>query len=152
MEVNIGDVAALLDGRLEGASNVPLTGFAGIEEAGTGPIDLPGQSGLRRAPLHHGRLRRPRSRIPSGSRKRCSREPPSSGWRTPMLPWPSSCRPFPHLQRKNGVAPSAVVHADAHIGEGASIGPLCHIDQGASIGDNVVLETGAIMGLKRHHR
>ena len=38
MEVNIGDVAAMLDGRLEGASNVPLTGFAGIEEAGTGEL------------------------------------------------------------------------------------------------------------------
>ena len=62
MEVNIGDVAAMLDGRLEGASNVPLTGFAGIEEAGTGEFDLPGQSGLRRAPLHHGRLRRPRGK------------------------------------------------------------------------------------------
>ena len=38
MEVNIGDVAAMLDGRLEGASNVPLTGFAGIEEAGAGEL------------------------------------------------------------------------------------------------------------------
>ena len=38
MEVNIGDVAALLDGRLEGDTGIALTGFAGIEEAGSGQL------------------------------------------------------------------------------------------------------------------
>ena len=36
--MSIDDVVALLDGRIEGASGVALTGFASIEDAGLGEL------------------------------------------------------------------------------------------------------------------
>jgi len=146
MEVNIGDVAAMLDGSLEGASNVPLTGFAGIEEAGAGELTFLAN------PAYEAHLY-----TTSASAVLVAESLELSGNLQPGTTLIRVADPYSAMAklmqafsstspREVGIAPSAVVHPDAHIGQGASIGPLCHVDQGASIGDNVVLETGAIIG------
>ena len=45
-----------------------------------------------------------------------------------------------------GVHPSAVVSADAHLGQGVSIGALVVIEAGAVIGDSTVIESGSVIG------
>ncbi|MGB0171186.1 MAG: UDP-3-O-(3-hydroxymyristoyl)glucosamine N-acyltransferase [Flavobacteriales bacterium] len=146
MEVNIGDVAAMLDGRLEGASNVPLTGFAGIEEAGTGELTFLAN------PAYEGHLYTTAASavlVAESLELSADVQPGTTLIRVadPYAAMAKLMQAFsPTSPKETGVAPSAVVHADAHISEGASIGPLCHVDEGASIGANVVLETGAIIG------
>ena len=45
-----------------------------------------------------------------------------------------------------GVHPSAVVSADATVGPGCSIGPLCVVEAGAVLGGRVILQAGVYIG------
>ena len=146
MEVNIRDVAALLDGRLEGTSNVPLTGFAGIEDASAGELTFLAN------PAYEGHLY-----TTAASAVLVSETLELSGDVKPGTTLIRVVDPYAAMAKlmqafsstsptEGGIAPSAVVHEDATIGPGVSIGALCHVDQGASIGANAVLEAGAIVG------
>ena len=146
MEVNIGDVAAMLDGRLEGASNVPLTGFAGIEEAGVGQLPFLAN------PAYEGHLYTTSASavIVAESLELSGNLQPGTILIRVTDPYAAMAKLMQAYSSTSpqavGIAPSAIVHSDVHMGQGVSIGPLCHVDQGASIGDHVVLETGAIIG------
>ncbi|MCX6835309.1 MAG: UDP-3-O-(3-hydroxymyristoyl)glucosamine N-acyltransferase [candidate division Zixibacteria bacterium] len=45
-----------------------------------------------------------------------------------------------------GIAPTAVVHPDAHVHSSARIGPHCHVDRGATIGGNSQLMSSVYIG------
>jgi len=149
MEVNIGDVAALLDGRLEGESNVSLTGFAGIEEAGSGELTFLANPAYEphlyttsaSAVLVSESLQLSGSIQPGTTLIRVV-DPYAAMAKLMQAFSPSKEEAYP----SGAVDPSAVVHSDAHIGEGVSIGAFCHIGAGASIGKDSTIEPGAIVG------
>ena len=153
MEVNIGDVAALLDGRLEGDTGIALTGFAGIEEASSGQLTFLANPAYEphlyttcaSAVLVADDLRLSGSLQPGTALIRVN---------DPYAAMAKLMQTFsPSSEEQNGqgtIDPSAVVHPEARIEAGVTIGALCHIGARASIGSGCVIESGAIVGRDVH--
>lgn len=145
MEVNIGDVAAMLDGRLEGTSSVPLTGFAGIEDAEAGELTFLAN------PAYEGHLYSTKATAVLVAESLELSGTLNSGTTLirvadPYAAMAKLMQAFsPASTSESGIESSAVVHPSAKIGQDVSIGALCHVDEGVTLGDRVVLEAGAII-------
>lgn len=149
MEVNIGDVAALLDGRLEGDQGISLTGFAGIEDASSGQLTFLANPAYEphlyttcaSAVLVADTLQLSGSLQPGTALIRV--DDPYAAMAKLMQTFAPSLEEHP---AQGAIDSSAVVHPEARIEAGVTIGALCHIGAGASIGSGCVIESGAIVG------
>jgi UDP-3-O-[3-hydroxymyristoyl] glucosamine N-acyltransferase len=138
------EIAALVDGDVEGDGDLLISGVGTLDSAGRGHIafvDAP-------------------ARLPAGERSQASaliipRE-------APRPPWPETTKSFvraadprrafsrvldlfapkPHVEV--GVHPTAVVGEGVQLGEGVSIGPL------AFVGDRAVLSDGVVVAAQAH--
>ena len=149
MKVNIGDVVALLDGRIEGESDEALTGFAGIEDAG------PGELTFLANPAYEAQLYKTSASVVLVSESLALSGPINPGTALIRVPDPYSAmaqlmQAFSpnsiELDPTLFVDPSAVIHPSAKIGDGVRIGALSHIGAGAIIEKNSTIESGVIVG------
>ena len=142
MELTLAEVAALVQGRLEGPAELVVSGLQGLSEAGPGDISflanpryaklLPGcRAGVvlvaedQEVPEHLAviRVADPYLAYARLLAKACQ-------------------RPY----RPLGVSPQAVVDPSARLGADVSIHPLAYVGPGAEVGDRVVLHPGVSLG------
>jgi len=148
MEVSILEVADLLNGRVEGAPEGMLSGFAGIEEAGSGQLTFLAN------PAYEGHLYTTRASAvlvasdfspasPLGAGTHLIRvEDPYAAMAKLMQAYGGA----EESQEEQHIHPSAVVAASAVIGQGVSIGPLCHVGENSHIEAGSVLQAGCLIG------
>ena len=140
----LGELASTLGGRVIGDPATVILGVAGIREATPGDITFLANSRYESYLLET-----------RASAVICSREA-----RAAVIPMLQVDNPYMAFQRivqifrpepfrpDPGVHQSAVVAADAELGEGASIGPQCVVESRARIGPRVVLMAGCYVGAK----
>ena len=149
MEATIQDVANLIDGRIEGAPNQVLHGFAGIEEAKEGQLTFLANpayephlyttkaSAVLIAAQHQ--LTAPLCEGTSLIRV----NDPYAAMAKLMQTFASDGRDEEKLE--NDIHPTAVVHPTATLGQGITLSALCFVGEGAVIGDRVHLAPGAMV-------
>jgi UDP-3-O-[3-hydroxymyristoyl] glucosamine N-acyltransferase len=141
--MNLSEIAAKLDWRLEGAAlDVEIHGVAGIENAAPGQITF--LANKRYFPL----LQTTRASAvlieDAINFDRAPGFPPLSALRTanPYLAFAHVIELFYRSPRyEPGVHDSAVIARTARVPEGAHIGPYCFIDEHVEIGQNAVLHS-----------
>jgi UDP-3-O-[3-hydroxymyristoyl] glucosamine N-acyltransferase len=139
----VGEIAKALDGAVEGDAAAVVTGLNGLQEAGRGDITflanpkyaaavettgatavIVGADWSGRCPCAVVRVKNPDRAFAQAAAL--------------LGPKPVAFAP--------GVHPTAVVAADAVLGEGASIGPHCVLEAGVGIGKRTVLVAGCYLG------
>lgn len=138
----LGELAALVGGRLEGDAELLIHGVAGIREAQPGEITF---------------VANPRyEAFVDGTRASAILAAPGLSAKIPLIRIENPY--FAYFQVLNlfagdaaaryprGVHPQAVVEADATLGAGVSIGPFCHVSAGAAVGDGTTLVAGVSVG------
>lgn len=148
MEVHIQEVAALLEGRIEGECKEALTGFAGIEEAGSGHLTFLSNPSyepflyetVASAVLISEELELSRP-VQQGTALIRVADPYAAMAKLMQAFHPASNSDSSSSQ----IHPSAVVHDSASLGAGVRIGPLCHVGQGTVVGDGTCLEAGSLL-------
>ena len=133
--MKLSDIASALQVRLEnGAPDTPITGVAGIEQAGPGQLTFVANAKYASA-----------AKITKASAVIVAEDFPAIATAmlrstNPYLAWAKALELFYQPpQYAAGVHPTAVVHASAKIGKNAHIGPYVVVDEAAEIGDNAVL-------------
>jgi UDP-3-O-[3-hydroxymyristoyl] glucosamine N-acyltransferase len=136
------ELAQKLDCRLEGNSNLEITGVAGIDHAAPGHVTF--FANRRYAPL----LKTTKATAifveDSVTMERAPGAPPLSALRTsnPYLAFAQAIELFYQPPRyRPGVHISSVIAPSARIGVGAHIGPYCFIDEDVEIGERAVLHS-----------
>jgi UDP-3-O-[3-hydroxymyristoyl] glucosamine N-acyltransferase len=139
----LAELAAILGGEVVGDGNVEIRGVAGIREA------MPGDLTFLANARYDSYLLETRA-----SAVICSREPrtaplPLLTVDNPYLAFQQIVRVFrPELNRPEpGVHATAVVAADAEVGEGVSIGAHCVVESKARIGANAVIMPRCYIGI-----
>lgn len=153
MEVHIQEVAALLEGRIEGECNGTLTGFAGIEEASSGQLTFLSNPSyepflyetVASAVLVSEELELTRP-IQQGTALIRVADPYAAMAKLMQAFHPGA----PAENASTEIHPSAVVHDSATLGAGVHIGPLCHVGAGAVLGDGTRLEAGSLVADNVH--
>ena len=148
MEVSIDDVVALLDGRIEGASGVALTGFASIEDAGLGELTFLAN------PAYEAQLYKTTASAVLVPESLKLSAPVNSGTTLirvddPYVAMAKLMQAFANSVDRDPkllIDPTAVIHPDAKIGVGVKVGALSHIGAGAFIDKNSTIESGVIVG------
>lgn len=143
--MKLGDIAALVGGKLEGAAgmeNAEISGVAGLDEAGPRDITYLAKPGyLERAVL---------------SRALCvvvQKYQPALGKtqlvvnKNPQLAFIELLQAF-HKKppEAGGTSPLAFVSGDARICPGATVYPFCYVGAGAEVGARSVLYPGVFVG------
>ncbi len=149
--MTLGELAERLQCRLEGDALCPITGIAGLEEAGPG--DLSFVTDPRRAA--HAASTRAAALVAAPDFPAPQRDPPLHWLRTgrPDLavaaavallrpPW----RPAPGIHPSASIHPSAVLGRNCHVGAFAAIGEDCRIGDDAVIHPHVVFYPGVEAG------
>jgi UDP-3-O-[3-hydroxymyristoyl] glucosamine N-acyltransferase len=142
----LGDLAGALGGRVLGDDTIPISGVAGILEAG--PDELTFLASARYEPhLKETRAAailiaepRPGLTIP----QLIHENPYFAYLKAVQLYRPGPPRPAP------GVHPTATVDATASLGRDVYIGPHSVVEQGATVGDGAVLLAGVYVGHRAH--
>jgi len=133
MKITAREVAELVEGKLTGNPDLVLTGAQGIGEAGAGDVSFIANPKYldRIAATGAGLLLVPHTM--SGLDRPCVKvaNPQLAFARVLWILYRERLARLP-----SGVHPSAVIAADAMIGEGAGIGAHCVIESGARIGRN----------------
>lgn len=148
MEVHIREVAALLEGRIEGPQDGHLTGFAGIEEAEKGQLTFLANPAYEahlyttsasavliadNLPLAHP--------VPENTALIRVGDPYAA-----MAKLMQAFAQDSASDRVTDVHPSAFVDEHAEIGPGVHIGPMCVVEAGAVIESQATLHAGALVG------
>lgn len=149
MEVHIREVAALLEGRIEGPDEGCLDGFAGIEDAARGQLTFLAN------PAYESHLYTTSAsavlvaedlalaeKIPHQTALIRVKDPYAAMAKL-MQAFGSDTAPE---TSSTTIHPSAVVHEHAEIGVGVHIGPLCVVEAHASVADGCVLHAGVLIG------
>jgi UDP-3-O-[3-hydroxymyristoyl] glucosamine N-acyltransferase len=143
MNLKLGDIARELGAILEGDPEIPITGLAGLEEAGPGDLTFFAD------PRYASRL--------AGSRASAVLVGPEyAGARHPaLLRVVDPYRGFLQIVRRErnrirertaGVHPTALVSSDAKVDDTAAVGPLCVVEAEAVLEPGVTLEAGCYVG------
>ena len=143
MEITLAELARKLGGKLEGDGAQVIRGVAGVREAQPG--DLTFVANPRYAP-DVARTRASAVLVDARWNKPCPAalirvENPDRAFAEVVMAFAPKPPPV-----AAGVHPTAVVAADARLGEGVSVGPLCVIESGAVIGDRTVLRASVYVG------
>ena len=145
--MKLGDIASVLQCRLDGDPDVEISGVAGLQDAGPGELTF--LSNPRYAPL-----------VTQTRASALIADRPIEGVRmaflvsaNPYLDFARTLDLFHVSQRRpEGVHPTAVVADSCRIGKGARVGPYAVVEDDAVIGRNadigphVVIERGARIG------
>jgi UDP-3-O-[3-hydroxymyristoyl] glucosamine N-acyltransferase len=143
--MRLSEVAEKTGGRLDGDGDTDIRGVAGISEAGEGEISF---------------IANPRYAAEAAVTKAAAvivAEDWNSACPAPLIRTKNPDEAFakaaalfytPPPRPANGIHPSAVVAADAEIGERVSIGALCVIESGAKIGAGTVILPQCYIGRK----
>jgi UDP-3-O-[3-hydroxymyristoyl] glucosamine N-acyltransferase len=138
----LGELAALVGGRLEGDAELVIHGVAGIREAQPGEITFVANSKYEE--------------FVTATRASAILAAPGLQADLPLIRIDNPY--FAYFQVLNlfagdaasryarGVHPHAVVEKSATIGKDVSIGPFCHVGAGAVIGDGTTLVAGVFVG------
>ena len=148
MEVHIREVAALLEGTIEGPQDGHLTGFAGIEEAGKGQLTFLAN------PAYEAHLyTTSASAVLIADNLLLAQSVPEDTALIrvgdPYAAMAKLMQAFAEEQptdRPTEIHPSAAVDERADIGPGVRIGPMCVVEAGAVIESQVTLHAGALVG------
>jgi UDP-3-O-[3-hydroxymyristoyl] glucosamine N-acyltransferase len=140
----LGELAALVGGRLEGDAELVIHGVAGIREAGPGDITFVANSRY--------------AEFVDATRASAIIVAPGVATSIPLIrtdnPYFAFFQVLNHFagdqaaRYPRGVHPQAVVEPGATLGKDVSIGPFCHIGAGAAIGDGTTLLAGVFVGQK----
>jgi UDP-3-O-[3-hydroxymyristoyl] glucosamine N-acyltransferase len=134
--MKLKEIAERLGCPLEGDGNVPITGVAGIEQAGPGRLTFLSNPKYRRA------LATTRAAAIIAAPSAGPMPVPALRSQNPYLDFARAVELFHQPQRyAPGVHPSAVVAPTARLGPGCHIGPFCFVDDGAILGSNAVLHS-----------
>jgi len=139
----LAELAEILGGEVIGDPDTPIRGVAGIREA------LPGEITFLANARYEPYLLETRASAVICSRDARNAPKPLLRVDNPYLAFqrivrvfrPDSYRPEP------GIHPSAVVSAQATLGEGASVGPRCVVEAGVNLGARTVLMAGCYVGV-----
>ena len=149
MEVHIREVAALLQGRIEGPEEGCLHGFAGIEEAGIGQLTFLANPAYE----PHLYTTSASAVLVSESLDLTQPLPKSTALIRVEDPYAAMAKLMQAFasdtdasRDETVIHPTAVVSGDAQLGQGVHIGPLCVVEDGAHIGEGCTLKTGALVG------
>ena len=138
----LGELAALVGGRLEGDAELVIHGVAGIREAQPGEITFVANSKYEE--------------FVAATRASALLAAPGLHATLPLIRTDNPY--FAYFQVLNlfagdqtaryarGIHPQAVVDASARLGTGVSIGPFCHISAGVVIGDGTTLVSNVFVG------
>jgi UDP-3-O-[3-hydroxymyristoyl] glucosamine N-acyltransferase len=139
---SLSELAAELNGTVVGDPSVVIGGVAGIREAIPGDITFLANS------RYDAHLRDTRASAVICSREARDTTIPLIVVDNPYLAFQQAVRIFrPDRYRPApGIHATAVIHAEASIGEAVSIGPYCVVEAGARIGDRAVLMSGCFIG------
>jgi UDP-3-O-[3-hydroxymyristoyl] glucosamine N-acyltransferase len=139
----LAELAAILGGEIVGDGDVQIRGVAGIREA------IPGDVTFLANSRYESYLLETRASAVICSRDARSAPLPLLKVDNPYLAFQRIVRVFrPELHRPEpGIHPTAVVAADAEIGEGVSIGAHCVIESRARIGRRAVIMPRCYIGV-----
>ena len=140
--MRLGDLAALVGGRVEGDPDIEISGVSGLKEAGAGEISFlarkdyaPLLAVTRAAAVVVG------EDAPPGGPARIVVADPDAAFTALVERFtPPRPRPAP------GVHPTAFVDPSATLGEGVSVGPRAVVEAEAAVGEGTVLGAGAFVG------
>lgn len=146
LEVQLGDLVALLGGELLGPPDRIIRRIAPLDAADPGCISFLAN------PKYKAQLQttqagcvivspKVRDELLPGSAAIVTDDPYLYFARLTQW-WARQVRPTP----AGGIHPSAVVDASAVIGQGVSIGPLAVVEAGANVGDDVVIGPHTVIG------
>ena len=140
----LAELATELGGEVIGDGRTEIRGVAGIREAQAGDITFLANS------RYEAYLDQTNASAVICARDARSASVPQIRVDNPYLAFQTVVRIFrPELyQAMPGVHPTAVVHAAAFVGEGASVGPHCVVEAGARIGVRSVLMPGCYVGVQ----
>jgi UDP-3-O-[3-hydroxymyristoyl] glucosamine N-acyltransferase len=143
MSLTVSQIAAKVGGCVEGDGTIPITGMAGVEEAGPGDITF---------------LADPRYAA-AAARTKAAAILVSESWKGAA---PCVCvrvanpdRAFtvvagllapPTVRHERGVHPTAIVADGVQLGQDVCVGPYCVLEPGAKVGDRTVLDAGCYLG------
>ena len=138
--MKLGEIAARLDCQLEGASDVEITGVAGMEEA------KPSELTFLANPKYRSKLRTTRAAavilgkdVPSSGRSVLRSE-------NPYLAFARALELFaPQVKPAVGIHPTAVVAPNVKIGRNPSIAPYVVIEDDVELGDDCVLKSFVVI-------
>ncbi len=140
--MKLSKLAQELSCRLEGRTDVEVSGVAGIEHAG------PGQITFLANRKYFALLKTTRALAvlleENVAIERASSQPPLAALRSanPYLAFAHALELFYQAPKyAAGIHPTAVIAKTAKIAEGAHIGPYCYVDEEAEIGRNAVLHS-----------
>lgn len=143
MELTVGEVATRLGAEVDGDPSIPVTGLAGMAEAG------PGDLTFCSVPKYYPAAARTTAAaviVPVAFRESC----PAALIRAedPYAAFIRILRLFRSdtPKRPPGVDPTAVIDPAATVGEDVSVGPLCVVEAGAVLGDRATLCPGVYVG------
>ena len=138
----LGELAALVGGRIEGDAELVIHGVAGIREAQPGEITFVANSRYEE--------------FVAATRASAILAAPGLQATIPLIRTDNPY--YAYFQVLNlfagdaaaryprGVHPQAFVHPGATLGVDVSIGPFCHVAAGASIGEGTTLVSGVFVG------
>jgi len=151
--ITIGEIASLLNAELIGDAATLITGVAGLDSASPGTISFIEHERLLTTALSSSAA----AIIAPDSMAQTLRDEQKRAGRKrgkPMVvtgnPRLAFAKVMEMMQPVNlpekGIHPSAVIEADAHIGEGVSIREFCYVGHHAHIGDGAVLYPHVVVG------
>src|SRR5215467_8392125 len=140
--MKLSELAQKLKCRLEGPSELDVSGVAGIEHARPGQVTfLANRKYFALLKTTHASAVLIEENV---AIERASSQPPLAALRSanPYLAFAHALELFYQAPKyAAGIHPTTVIAKTAKIGEGAHIGPYCYVDEEAVIGRNAVLHS-----------
>lgn len=147
--VTVGDIAALLGAELIGNADTLITGVAAIESATPGAILFIENEQLLKTALASSAAAIIAPSTAAGEVRKTERKSgkPTLLIGNPRLAFAKVMEYFqPQPVPEPGIHPTAVIAADAHIGEGVTIREFCYVGHHAHVGDGTVVYPHVVIG------
>jgi len=141
MQLNLIEVAKLVDGEIDGDESLIIKGVAKIEEAGEGEISFLSN------PKYFKFLETTRASAVFVSKDFPKADVTVIRTENPYVAFLKTLQTFhpPHESLSPGIHSSAVIDTSVELGTDVAIGPLVYIGANCSIGDRVKIHPGAVI-------
>ncbi len=151
MQTTVGQLAALVEGFVEGDENIPILGISSIEDAQDGDITfaetekLLGSAGRSRAAAVIAPASASREALAAASSGIAPK--PLIRVKNPRFAFAQALRIFaPEPKAYRGIHPSAVIGENVSLGQNVSIHALAVVGDNVSLGDNCVVYPFSYVG------
>jgi len=148
-KVTVGDIAKLLGAELVGDARTLITGVASLDSSAPGMISFIENESLWKTALDSQASAIIAPSTLSAQMRRSERKgaKPTVLTGNPRLAFAKVMEFLqPMAMPERGIHPTAIIEADAHIGEGVTIREYCYIGHHAHIGDGVVVYPHVYIG------